>query len=56
MKINYVRPIRGDAGTVRCEARVLHAGSRTAYAEGRVMDEQGKLYAHATATCMLFRA
>lgn len=56
MKINYVRPIRGDAGVVRCEARVIHAGSRTAYAEGRVMDEQGRLYAHGTATCMLFRA
>lgn len=55
MKINYVRPIRGS-GTVRCEARVIHVGARTAYAEGRVMDEQGKLYAHGTATCMLFRA
>ncbi|HKS28711.1 MAG TPA: PaaI family thioesterase [Pyrinomonadaceae bacterium] len=56
MKINYVRPIRSDAGTVRCEARVIHAGSRTAYAEGRVVDERGRLYAHGTATCMLFRA
>ncbi|HYO92589.1 MAG TPA: PaaI family thioesterase, partial [Pyrinomonadaceae bacterium] len=48
MKINYVRPIRGG-GTVRCEARVIHVGSRTAYAEGHVLDEQGKLYAHGTA-------
>lgn len=55
MKINYVRPIRGGAGVVRCEARVIHVGTRTAYAEGRVVDEQGKLYAHGTATCMLFR-
>jgi uncharacterized protein (TIGR00369 family) len=56
MKINYVRPIRGDAtGLVRCEARVIHVGSRTAYAEGRVVDERGKLYAHGTATCMLFQ-
>lgn len=55
MKINYVRPIRAGAGPVRCEARVIHVGSRTAYAEGRVMDEQGKLYAHGTATCMLFQ-
>lgn len=55
MKINYVRPIRGG-GTVRCEARVIHVGTRTAYAQGRVIDEQGKLYAHGTATCMLFRA
>jgi uncharacterized protein (TIGR00369 family) len=56
MKINYVRPIRGEVGQVRCEARVIHAGNRVATAEGRVLDESGKLYAHGTATCMLFRA
>ena len=56
MKVNYVRPIRNEAGTVRCEARVIHAGSRVATAEGRVVDQSGKLYAHGTATCMLFRA
>ncbi len=55
MKINYVRPIRGETGLVRCEARVIHAGRRVATAEGRVVDEQGKLYAHGTATCMLFQ-
>lgn len=55
MKINYVRPIRGATGEIRCEARVIHAGSRTAYAEGRIVDEHGKLYAHGTATCMLFQ-
>src|SRR5215218_10105567 len=48
MKINYVRPIRAGAGEVRCEARVIHAGSRVATAEGRVVGEDGKLYAHGT--------
>ena len=56
MKINYVRPIRGDVRAVRCEARVIHAGSRVATAEGRVLGADGKLYAHGTATCMLFQA
>ena len=56
MKINYVRPMRRETGEVRCEAEVLHAGSRVATAEGRVVDASGKLYAHGTATCMLFRA
>lgn len=56
MKVNYVRPIRGEAGEMRCEARVIHAGSRIATAEGRVVGPDGKLYAHGTATCMLFRA
>ena len=56
MKINYVRPIRRETGEVRCEANVIHAGSRVATAEGRVVDLEGKVYAHATATCMLFRS
>jgi uncharacterized protein (TIGR00369 family) len=56
MKINYVRPMRRETGEVRCEAEVLHAGPRVATAEGRIFDASGKLYAHGTATCMLFRA
>jgi uncharacterized protein (TIGR00369 family) len=56
MKINYIRPMRRETGEVRCEAEVLHAGGRVATAEGRIIDASGKLYAHGTATCMLFRA
>ena len=56
MKINYVRPMRRETGEVRCEARVLHVGGRVGSAEGRIVDAQGKLYAHGTATCMLFGA
>ena len=48
--------MRRETGEVRCEAVVLHAGSRVATAEGRLVDAAGKLYAHGTATCMLFRA
>lgn len=55
MKINFVRPIKRENGEVRCEANVIHAGGRTATAEGRIVDLEGKLYAHGTATCMLFR-
>ena len=55
MKINYVRPITRESGEVQCEANVIHIGGRVATAEGRITDEDGKLYAHGTATCMLFR-
>ena len=55
MKVNYVRPMTRETGVVRCEANVIHAGGRTATAEGRIVDRDGKLYAHGTATCMLFR-
>jgi uncharacterized protein (TIGR00369 family) len=53
LKINFTRPLRQEVGEVRCDARVLYAGNRTATAEGRVVDAAGKLYAHGTTTCML---
>jgi uncharacterized protein (TIGR00369 family) len=52
LKVNYLRPVLRDTGTLRCEARVVHAGRRTALAEGRVADAGGRLYAHGTATCL----
>ena len=54
MKINFVRPLRRETGEVLCEAHVINLGSRTGTADGRIVDRQGKLYAHGTATCMLF--
>jgi uncharacterized protein (TIGR00369 family) len=53
LKINFVRPLTREAGEVRCEGRVIHAGNRTATAEGRVVGFDGKLYAHGTTTCIV---
>ena len=55
IKVNYVRPLTAETGLVRCEARVIYVGGRTATAEGRVLDASGKLYAHGTTTCLIFR-
>lgn len=55
IKVNFVRPITADTGRVRAEAKLIHRGGRTATAEGRVIDEAGKLYAHATTTCLILR-
>ena len=55
IKVNYVRALTAETGPVRCEAQVIHVGRRTATAEGRVLDADGKLYAHATTTCIVFR-
>lgn len=56
IKVNFVRPMSAETGRVRCEAKVVHVGSRTATAEGRVIDEAGKLYAHGTTTALILRA
>ena len=53
LKINYTRPITREAGELRCEARVIHVGGRTATSEGRILDTKGKLYAHGTTTCIV---
>jgi uncharacterized protein (TIGR00369 family) len=53
LKINYTRPLRREVGEVRCEATVVHAGSRTATAEARVTDAGGAIYAHGSTTCIV---
>jgi len=53
LKINYTRPLTREVGPVRCEAKVIHVGNRVATAEGRLVDAQGKLYAHGTTTCIV---
>ena len=53
LKINFTRPIVREVGPLRCEATVIHLGSRTATAEGRIVDRTGKLYAHGTTTCIV---
>jgi uncharacterized protein (TIGR00369 family) len=44
LKVNYLRPL--TVGTV---------GGRIATAEARLLDEAGRLYGHATTTCLVMR-
>jgi uncharacterized protein (TIGR00369 family) len=54
LKLNMVRPITKDTGTVRAEGRIVHRGRAVGTADGTVKDRAGKLYAHASTTCMIF--
>ena len=56
IKVNFIRALSAETGVVRCEANIIHVGGRTATAEGKVLDERGRLYAHGTTTCLIFRA
>jgi uncharacterized protein (TIGR00369 family) len=56
MKYNLVRPLTKDTGPVRAEGRLIHRGRTVATSEGDLKDAAGKLYAHATTTCMIFPA
>lgn len=55
LKVNYIRPMTRDTSVVRAEGHVVHLGGRIAVAEGRLVDASGKLYAHATTTCLVMR-
>src|SRR5258707_2127781 len=53
-KVNFVKPITAETGLLRAVGHAVHSGTRTGTAEGRLVDEEGKLYAHGTTTCFLF--
>ena len=55
LKVNYLRPITANTGTLYCEGKIIHLGGRIATAEGRLSDAGGKLYAHGTTTCIILR-
>ena len=55
LHVNLVRAIAHDTGRLTCTGEVVHVGGRVATAQARLTDAAGKLYAHGTTTCMLFR-
>jgi uncharacterized protein (TIGR00369 family) len=56
VKVNLVRAITKDTGTVRATGRIIHRGRTTGTAEGDLRDAKGALLAHGTTTCMIFPA
>lgn len=54
LKINYIRAMTDKTGPVRAEGKVISVGGQVAVAEGRISDVNGKLYAYATTTCLIF--
>ena len=55
LKVNLLRPITAETGRLFCEGETIHVGGRIATAGARLTDEDGRLYGHATTTCMIFR-
>ncbi len=54
-KISLVRPITPQTGLIKAEGVVLSRGRRVGTAEGRITDQQGRLLAHGTTTCLIFQ-
>jgi uncharacterized protein (TIGR00369 family) len=56
LQVRYIRSMSVGTGRVLAEGRVIHAGRRTATAEGRLFAESDEtLLAHATTGCAILR-
>jgi len=54
LSLNIVRGASAKTGPLRAYGQVLHSGRQLATAEARIVGPDGKLYAHATTTCLVF--
>jgi len=54
LTVKFLRAVTVDSGMLRCVGSVIQRGRRTALAEADLFDEQGRLVAHATSSCMIF--
>jgi uncharacterized protein (TIGR00369 family) len=55
LKVNYIRAVPPDGRALTAEGNVIHHGRRTATAEGKMLDQRGKLIGHATTTCIILQ-
>ncbi len=55
LKVSFVRALTLQVPLVRAEGRVINSGRQIGFAEGRLFGPDGKLYAHATTTCMVLK-
>lgn len=53
LNVKYVRAMRPDMGKVYCTGEVVHKGRKMATADARLVDEDGKLLAHGSTTCII---
>jgi len=54
LKIAYHKAMTAETGPVRAEGKVITIGRRTAFTEARIVDAEGRLYASATSTLLVF--
>lgn len=54
IKVNYLRAVSLESGSMRAIGKVVHAGRQTAMAESTLVDASGKIHAQASTTCLLY--
>ncbi|WP_226574781.1 PaaI family thioesterase [Acuticoccus sediminis] len=53
LKVNLTRAIRPDGRALTATGRMVTRGRRVAVTEATLADDDGKVYAHGTSTCMI---
>lgn len=53
LKVAYHKALTSQTGALRAEGRVLTMGRRVAFAEAKLIDAAGRLYASATSTLLV---
>lgn len=56
LKVAYHKAITDTTGPLRSEGRVVSFGRRVAFAEAKLIDAAGKLYASATSTLLIIES
>jgi uncharacterized protein (TIGR00369 family) len=54
LKVSYLKAMTEDTGPVRAEGVVVSLGRRAGFAEGKLTDVAGRIYATATSTLLVF--
>ncbi|QRX83102.1 PaaI family thioesterase [Glaciimonas sp. PAMC28666] len=54
IKVNLLRPLTEKTGPVRAIGKVIQVGKQVGVSEANIVDVDGKIYAHATTTCLIF--
>jgi uncharacterized protein (TIGR00369 family) len=53
LNIKMLRPVPRDK-ELRAKGKVIHMSKRLGISEAELTDDEGRIYAHATSTCMIF--
>jgi|SRR5579863_61474 uncharacterized protein (TIGR00369 family) len=56
LNIHYTKATTPRSGLLRAEGKTVHIGKQLGTAEGRLIDPQGRVLAHATTSCLVFSA
>ncbi|CAK9253298.1 unnamed protein product [Sphagnum jensenii] len=55
LKVNFLKAITIKSGELKAIGKIINSGSRTALVEAQLVDDSGKVYAHALSTCLILK-